>query len=760
MKPTFLFFSLMLLSTSALWGQSIKGTVMDANTKKGIEGASVVSSSGTGTITGSKGEFFLEGLDSTETLTVSFIGYETYSSKLLHLNKKTTLIEIIDLKPQPWLIEEVVISAGKHTQRLEEVTVSLDVIKLNLQQDKNQVKLENTLQQAPGVNVTDGTANIRGGSGWSFGTGTRVQTLVDGIPLISGDAGQAQWDLIPIHSLERIEVLKGASSVLYGSAAMNGIINVITHPFPEKQALMVNLYSGFYDSPKRESLKWWSGTQTNSGFNFDYQQPLSTQSGLVLSGGQIFDDGFRYLDNEQRSRLYAKYLFKSSKIKGLETSLATNISYADNGDVLLWESDSLGYIPADSAITRSTGWDFFIDPTIRYRKGKFLHTAQGRYLRLNNNSKSNEADYANTSDQYFGQYLLQFFYNTKLALTAGISTVHTTSNSVVFVGKHTSANNAVFLQGDYKPWPWLNLNAGVRYENYHLDDRFSEKPVFRGGLNAQIIKGTNARFSYGEAFRFPAVSEAYTSTSFGSITVYPNPELKPETGHSYELGLRQMFYSKKIKGYVDVAAFQMRYYNMIEFTFGGWGKAVPPGFGLGFKPQNVGETLIRGWEISLVAEGELKPNVKYRIIGGYTYILPQVVNPHEPFAEDRNGNDLTYTVSSSDTTNRILKYRYQNLLKMDCQLSVYKWKVGASFRYNDFMQNIDRLFSDAIEGVKTNRERNYNGDIIIDARLGYKISKQWQADVLVNNLFNREVMFRPGFLDAPRNFSLRVSYSL
>lgn len=759
-----------MLSGFALQAQTIVGTVTDAYTGEPLTGASIMKLNGEGTITDEKGKFILEKISEKEVLTISFIGYQTKVTDTIHNSigaivshsdgGETKLRINFKLIPVQSNLSEVVVSAGRYAQRLEEVTVSLDVIKPNLQQDKNQVKLENTLQQAPGVNITDGSANIRGGSGWSYGTGTRVQTLVDGLPLISGDAGQAQWDLIPVHSINRMEILKGASSVLYGSAAMNGIINIITHPYPEKQALTVNLYSGLYDAPTRQSLKWWPGTRLNSGFNFDYRQPLTPQTGLVLGGGQILDQGFRYLDNEQRTRLFAKYLYRSKKIKGLEASFATHVTYADNGDVLLWENDSLGYIPADSAITRSTGWDFFIDPTIKYRKGKFLHTLQGRYLRLNNNSKSTEADYTNTSDQVLGQYLLQFFYNTKLALTAGISTTQTQSTSVVFVGKHTSANNAVFFQGDYKPRPWLNLNAGLRYENYHLDDRFTEKPVFRGGLNVQIIKGTNARFSYGEAFRFPAISEAYTSTSFGSLTVYPNPGLKPETGHSLELGLRQMLYSKKVKGYIDVAAFQMRYYDMIEFTFAQWGPPVLPTLGLGFKPLNVRETLIRGIEVSTIIEGEWSQKLKYRLIAGYTYINPRPVEPDSAFAIDPNGFPLTYKLTSSDTTDIVLKYRYQHLFKFDFQISYSKWAGGASLRYNDFMQNIDRLFNDAIEGVAANRERNFNGDVVVDARLGYKISDHWQTDVLVNNIFNREVMLRPGFLDAPRTYSLRISYTL
>lgn len=744
---------------TSMFGQLFQGIVVDANTNEPLIGANVLKLDGTGTTTDLNGQFSFDVIAEKEVLTIMYIGYSSLVSDTLY-GATQNVKQVFRLTPELVKLSEMVVSAGLFEQRLEEITVSLDVIKPNLQQDKNLVRMEATLQQAPGVNVTDGQANIRGGSGWSYGTGTRVQTLVDNIPLISGDAGQAQWDLVPVHSINRIEVLKGASSVLYGSAAMNGIINVITHPFPDKPSLSVNLYSGIYDSPKRSNLKWWDGGRFNSGFNFDYQKPLSSQSGLIIGAGHIADQAFRYLEDEQRTRIFAKYLYKSNKIKGLEASLATNINYTDGGDALIWESDELGYIPSDSAITNTYGWDFFIDPTINYRRGRFLHTLKGRYLKLNNYAKSSEADYTNISDQYFGQYMLQFFYSTKLALTAGISSSTTESNSVVFVGRHISSNNAVFAQGDYKPWPWLNLNAGLRYENYHLDERFTEKPVFRGGLNVQIIKGTNFRFSYGEAFRFPTISEAYTSTSFGAINVYPNNDLEPETGNSFEVGLRQMLYTKKVKGYLDIAVFQMRYQNMIEFTFGGWGASVPPGFGLGFKPLNVGETLIRGIEFSSSLEGKLGKKRSYRLLAGYTYILPQVVNPDQPFAQDVNQNDLTYEVSSSSPENRILKYRYQHLLKLDGQLTIKKWHGGASFRYNDFMQNIDRLFNDAVAGVQENRERNYNGDVIVDLRIGYSISEKWQVDLITNNLFNEEVMIRPGFLGGPRNFSLRLNYSL
>ena len=465
--------------------QVIEGQVVDQITREPLPGANVVLDSSSGVATDAQGNFKIESTPGPHRLKISFIGYQDLTLDLTI--KGTQLFLLIELKSQDSELGEVVVSAGKYQQRLEEVTVSLDVIKPSLVQDKNQVNLKTTLQQAPGVNVTDGQANIRSGSGWTYGAGTRVQTLVDGMPLISGDANQVQWDMVPIHSVERIEVLKGASSVLYGSAAPNGVVNMLTHPFPRKEAFNVNLYSGIYDNPPRPSLKWWSGARFNSGFNFDWEKPLSDHQGLTLSGGYINDQGFRYLDDEKRARFFGKYHHKFKRIRNLEASLATHIMYSDIGNSLLWESDSLGYIPLDSSITRAYGWDYYIDGSINYRHGRFRHNLQSRYLKVNNITFDDQNDFTNRSDLVFGEYTLQYFL-AGFSATFGLNTSYTLSESVLFNGTHTSANNAAFLELDYRPWEGVKLNAGIRYESFRLDDRFYDQPVFRAGLSYAVTK--------------------------------------------------------------------------------------------------------------------------------------------------------------------------------------------------------------------------------------------------------------------------------
>ena len=87
----------------------------------------------------------------------------------------------IALSPISEQLNTIVVSAGRFEQKIEEITVSMEVIKPSLIENKNTTDIQTAMDQIPGVNITDGQANIRGGSGWSFGAGTRVLVLVDTI---------------------------------------------------------------------------------------------------------------------------------------------------------------------------------------------------------------------------------------------------------------------------------------------------------------------------------------------------------------------------------------------------------------------------------------------------------------------------------------------------------------------------------------------------------------------------------------------------
>ena len=101
----------------------------------------------------------------------------------------------------------MVVSAGKYEQRIDEITVSMEVIKTDLVEAKNTVNVQTIVELVPGVHVTDEQVNIRGGSGFSYGAGSRVLVMVDGLPMLSADAGDIKWNFLPVENLEQIEII-------------------------------------------------------------------------------------------------------------------------------------------------------------------------------------------------------------------------------------------------------------------------------------------------------------------------------------------------------------------------------------------------------------------------------------------------------------------------------------------------------------------------------------------------------------------------
>ena len=164
-------------------------------------------------------------------------------------------VELITNKEE---LETVVLSAGKFEQRMEEISVSLDVFEGDYIENQHNFNVEKNIAQAPGIHIIDGQVNIRGGSGWSYGAGSRVLVLLDGLPVVNSTTGAVQWELIPAENIERIEIIKGASSVLFGSSALNGLINITSKKAETKPRTVLSTYYGVYDEAERASLNWWT----------------------------------------------------------------------------------------------------------------------------------------------------------------------------------------------------------------------------------------------------------------------------------------------------------------------------------------------------------------------------------------------------------------------------------------------------------------------------------------------------------------------
>ena len=163
------------------------------------------------------------------------------------------------------LLKTVIKSVGRFDQKLEELPISMEVLKPQIITSRNTTTIENVLEQVPGLTIIDNDPQIRGGSGFTFGVGSRVAIVVDGMPLLSGDAGRPEWSYIPVENIEQIEVIKGNSSVLYSASALSGVISIRTAYPRSKPKTVINYSAGAYSIPRSPAANWYG--KSLSGFS-------------------------------------------------------------------------------------------------------------------------------------------------------------------------------------------------------------------------------------------------------------------------------------------------------------------------------------------------------------------------------------------------------------------------------------------------------------------------------------------------------------
>jgi len=272
-------------------------------------------------------------------------------------------------------------------------------------------------------------------------------------------------------------------------------------------------------------------------------------------------------------------------------------------------------------------------------------------------------------------------------------------------------NLAAYLQFDQKLFDRLNLSGGFRYERNVLvapDENIIEgdtifggreqeaKPVFRIGANYQAGQATYIRASWGQGYRFPTVAEKYIETNAG-FPITSNAGLTSETGYTAEIGIKQGFKISNWTGFIDVAGFLSEYQDMMEFNLS------VDFTGFAFRSINVGNTTIKGIDVSLGGQGNIG-EVELGLIGGYTYLSPKYQDYDEAgIGEPVNQFDfetqpgLYNAATNSDSTN-VLKYRTRHSFKMDAQAEIKKFTIGGSIAYNSYVESIDRLFESIIPG--------------------------------------------------------------
>ena len=266
MKYITIIISLLGLSWSAI-AQDIKGHILDSKSSEPLTGVNVYykDKGGTrGTVSDINGYYELRVTDGEASITFSYLGYET-TTLTVHVAPGQFLTQDVRLEPRATMMDEVVVSVGRHEQKLSEVTVSMDLLKADEITRQAPKDLTDVLKNISGVEVTDRQPSIRGGTGWTYGVGSRCLILVDGMSVLTPASGEINWNMIPMENIDQVEVLKGASSVLYGSSALNGLIHIRTKRPSLEPHTRVNLQGGLYGSPSPVSAPLYGGLDLSLG---------------------------------------------------------------------------------------------------------------------------------------------------------------------------------------------------------------------------------------------------------------------------------------------------------------------------------------------------------------------------------------------------------------------------------------------------------------------------------------------------------------
>jgi len=157
--------------------------------------------------------------------------------------------------------------------------------------------VDEAIDHVAGVQMLNGQTNVRGSTGYVQGLNSRVLMTVDGIPMNQGDRGGINWDLLAVDEIESVEILKGAGSSLYGSAAFGGVVNVTTRDVPPGLHTRLRLTGGVYGDPPHAVWRFRDSPGMLGGADFSASYGTDVAGGRI-SAGDRHSDGYRQQDQE------------------------------------------------------------------------------------------------------------------------------------------------------------------------------------------------------------------------------------------------------------------------------------------------------------------------------------------------------------------------------------------------------------------------------------------------------------------------------
>ena len=744
-----LFFFLMLFTTTApgLYGQQSSGEingVVSGEDGESLPGVHVtLLDFDMGTVTNQDGRFLLRNVaPGNYTIRFSIIGFQAYEEEI-EIEEGSTVSLEITLIPTIFESGELVVTASRRSQLIGKVSVSMSTVSPEEIRSRNITSLDQVLETVPGVQVLGNSVNIRGSSGFTYGVGSRVALLVDGVPLMGPDQGGFDFDGLPLTQTRQIEVLKSPGSALYGGGALGGVVNIITKDFPEQPETTLRYFTGRYEPVRFDEWKQeWPGSDEFRpvyGIIFGRSEQLTNRFGYWISGTLRNDAGHLSENRLRGAELYTKFGWNFSN--GMNLSLFSSARRNHNQEFLYWNGldDVLNPGTIELGDESASGSNELISdrltilPVFKHRVSDAVeYTLKGRLFGvaarpLDSAGNIRPKDRHNVGVRYGGEAQVDVFASENVVLTGGLAFDENYIRSDFFVGEDSlmvrnQPEGALFYQTEASWNDKLTTTAGFRYDAYRIHSldtatQFSPKFSASYAFSNQLI----GRVSVGKGFRVPSVAERFVSNS-DFLPLESNIALKPETSLGYEAGitLRNRL-GGRMNLKTELTGFWNEYSSLVEPTF-------MPALSA-FQFINLTEARIRGFEASAQLSTN---NRKHYISTAYTFLDAVDTELSEP-----------------------LIYRTKHLIQVSGNSWLTSWiQAGFDLRAASAPEKVDTDFSLFVPDAEV-----FPATYVTDIRSRFVWAEpiggvELSATLLVRNLLDYYYVERPAIFAAPRSYQL------
>ena len=526
-----------------------------------------------GTTTDATGHFQLINLPAGEhTILFSMIGYKSKELQITTYTDKTIELKI-DLEEDILNLDEIVVSADRNAQKRTEASVIVNTLSPKLFETTQSLTIGESLNFTPGLRLENNCQNCGFSQVRMNGMeGPYSQILINSRSIFSGLAGVYGLELIPTNMIQRVEVVRGGGSALYGSNAIAGTINIIledplnnSYEGGYKYSAIgagtdgdiandhsVNFNASVVSDDNNSGLSIYGFTRKRDAYdaNNDSYSELSTLKNLTF-GARAFHrfnyrdkltlDFFAIQEDRQGGNDY--------ELPKHERSISESVVHDMKVGALTYERF---FRDADMLSIYASGQ--LLDRNSYYGAGQSLSDYGLSEGKTYNVGAQYKAIFQDESSLVFGiENTSDFLKDQKLGYldiaTAVANNDTTGENSHVgntLVADQSSITTGVFAQYD-KRMGKFKFSIGVRYDHYEIDDNASggEKKtgdVFspRVSLMYDIAKYLQVRGSYSQGYRAPQIfdEDLHIETSGSRQVTHTNAaDLKQETSHSMMLSL-------------------------------------------------------------------------------------------------------------------------------------------------------------------------------------------------------------------------------